>query len=280
MAPEYIKKFGKVSTFEKPFDSALISLKQNKEKLITSRDNAYLRILTGQDSVYSQNGNYTRESPIYSKEISLLVLDSPLQNIELAKQAVQANRNRNYFQLEDKELFERYLSQAEKDKKKAPEKRKVLILPSDETFEISRTKNFEFARGLFKDQAELYLKFLEDSKYKINSIKFYSVSKKTINKVENPIITQMWLCRLGSGVRSDLGGDDRSLNDNVRVRGVASSLGIREATEPNKNLSRMKLNYSQRQLERYSKILEGVKSGKLPNSKLEKIIEFFNELKQ
>ena len=39
---------------------------------------------------------------------TILVLDSPLQNIELAKQAVQANRNGKYFQLEDKELFKKY----------------------------------------------------------------------------------------------------------------------------------------------------------------------------
>ncbi len=275
MIIENVKGLGNVHTFEKPFDEALVSLRKNK--LISSRDLAYARRITGEDSNLSQNGSYTREAPLYSKDVSLLVLDSPLQNIKLAKKAVQANREGNYFQLEDKELFKKYLNQAEKDLNKEPEKRKVLILPSDENFDISRTENFDFARELFKDQAELYLKFLEESKYEINSIRFYSVSKETVNKSENPIITEMWLCRLVSINWSDLNGYYRILYVNYRVRGVASSRS-REATEPRKNFA--KLPYNQREIERYSQILENVKTGKLPNSKLEKVLTFFDRLKQ
>jgi hypothetical protein len=207
MATENIKNLGNVHTFEEPFDKSLVSFNP-KTKLISSRDNAFLRILTGEDSVYSQHGNYTRESPIYSKDVSLLVLESPLQDIELAKKAVEANRKGNYFQLDDKELFKKYLNQAENDLKKSPEERKVLILPPNGNFNISRTENFEFASGLFKDQAESYLKFLEDSKYKINSIKFYLVSKETISQSENPILTEMWFCGLGVRPRSSLYGYD------------------------------------------------------------------------
>ena len=205
----------------------------------------------------------------------MLVLDSPLQNIELAKQAVQANKSGNYFQSEDNELFKKYLNQAEKDLKKAPEKRKVLILPSDENFDISRTQNFDFARGLFKDQAELYLKFLEDSEYKLNSIRFYPVSEETRNKSENPIITELWLCGLACDGWSVLSGYYWDLSGSNRVRGA--DLRSREATEPSQKIAKT---YSQRELERYSRILEGVKSGKLPNSKLEQVLGFFEELKQ
>jgi len=233
MASEYVKGLGNVHTFEKPFDEALFLLNQNKAKLMSSRDLAYGRRITGQDSNLSQNSSYTRESPTYSKDVGLLVLNSPLQNIELAKQAVQANKAGNYFQLKNDELFKRYLNQAEEDLKKVPEKRKVLILPSDGVFDISRTQNFDFARGLFKDQAELYLRFLEDSKYKINSIKFYPVSKDIVNQLEKPILTEMWLCRLGVDVRSDLNGCDRSLSRIDRVHGV-ESLRSRVATEPKK----------------------------------------------
>ena len=113
METEHIKGLGNIYTFEKPFDEALVLLKQKNAKLISSRDFAYGRRIAGQDSNLSQYGSYTRESPIYSKDVSLLVLDSPLQNIELAKQAVQANKSGNYFQSEDNELFKKDLNQGE-----------------------------------------------------------------------------------------------------------------------------------------------------------------------
>lgn len=275
MKTEHIKGIGNIYTFEESFDDALILLEQNNAGLMSSRDLAYGRMQTGQDSNLSQYGSYTRESPIYSKDVSLLVFDSPLQNTKLAKQAVQANRQGNYFRLENKELFKKYLNQAEKDLKKTPEKRKVLILPSDKEFDISRTQNFDFARGLFKEQAELYLKFLEESRYKLNSIKFYPVLKKTINESENPIITELWLYRLVGDDRSDLYGNGRNLDNYYRVRGV--ELRSREATEPSQKIAK---NYSQRELENSLKILTRVKSGELPNSKLEKVLEFFEKLKQ
>jgi len=310
MENAYIKNFGMVYSFKQiTFDESLISLYQNNAKLMSSRDYALLRILTGDNYVYSKKGSFTKEALLSSKEVSLLVLDSPLQNIAFARMVDQADQRGEYTQFRDKEQFNKYLNQAEKDIKKEPEKRKVLFLPSAKGFNISRTENFDFARELFKDKAEPYLKFLENSRYEINSIQFYPVSKKVINKFINPILTELWFSELHSIDGFSLDGgeslgywktedfsyplgppDEHRFWRGNRVLGVESlrsrenSNGLQhnsilEVAGPSRNFSGVKLNYSKKNLEKYSKILEEVKLGKLPNSKLEKVLGFFEKLK-
>ena len=47
-------------------------------------------------------------------------------DLELARKAVEANRQGNYFVTNDSEIYDKYREQAEQDKNKEPEERKVL----------------------------------------------------------------------------------------------------------------------------------------------------------
>jgi hypothetical protein len=214
-----VKGLGKILRAEVPFDQALEALKAKGVRVITSRDLAYARANNSTSSL-SGNGSYTREGCVYGKsQAPLVVMSSPLLNQELAVQATEANRKGNYFQLQDKKRFEGYLRQAEKDAKVDPEKRKVLTLPSRTNFTISPTQNWDTARAIFKDQAEEYFNYL--GKNGINQITFYTVNPSTVDNSENPLSTQMWLCRLDCG-RSGLSGNGRDLDGDFRVRGVSS----------------------------------------------------------
>lgn len=232
-----IDGLGNIHTFKERFDESLSLLKQNNAKLISSRDLSYARIkagktsylldkysITGENSYLLSNNFYTRESPIFSKDISLLVLNSPLQDMRLAKEIVLAHRSSHYLQLYDKEFFQNYLEQAENDLKKEPEEREVLILPPNDgpeflRFEISKNKNFDVARGLFKDQAELYLNFLEE-KYKIPSIYFYPLSNMEIKLLKNPVITELFSCGFNENNSFELSGENWDLDNQVNICGI------------------------------------------------------------
>lgn len=261
-----IKGLGKILRAGAPFDESLEDLKAKGVKVITSRDLAYARINNSTSSL-SGNGSYTREGCIYGKnQAPLVIMNSPLLNQKLAVQATEANRQGNYFQLQDKKRFEGYLRQADKDSKVEPEKRKVLTLPSRTNFTISPTQNWDIARAVFKDQAEAYFNYL--GRNKIDSITFYTVNPSTVDNSENPIATQSWLYGLGGVDGSGMVGNGRDLDIGDRVRGVLS-----ETSEASRVLP-----YSRKELAEYYQIVQGVKEGNLPASKLEKVLRFFKKL--
>jgi hypothetical protein len=274
-----IKGLGEILRENAPFDEALKKI--GKNNVISARDLAYAIISEGSKSSLSTDGSYTKHADLYAKNQSpLVIMDSPLLNYDLAKQATDENRSNRYFELKDKKLCEKYLRQSEKDKKAEPEKRNVLILPSRKNFTISPGENWDVARGIFKDQAESYFKFL--GKNGIDSITFYTISPETVDNSKNPILTELWLYRLGDSDRSDLDGYGRDLDYSGRVRGVrkSSAEGALNRAPRSGAVPKISLPYSSREVEKYSRIISGVKEGNLPASKLEKVLGFLGKLKQ
>jgi hypothetical protein len=207
-----IKGLGEIVYVEAPFDKALIQLRQEGAKLISLRDLAYGRIETKDNSHISENGSYVKQGAIYVPGQKVIFTDnSPI--IKNAEKATDCHRKGEEFYVDAKS----YLEQVEKDKNKAPEKRKAIIFSSAEDFSIptNRFADEEITRWAFKDKAKEYGEFLGNSKYKIKEMLFYLVNSDT----KKSFARQMWLRRIGNGVRSDLYGN-WDLNNGDRVRGV------------------------------------------------------------
>ncbi|MEK6932832.1 MAG: hypothetical protein AABW56_03510, partial [Nanoarchaeota archaeon] len=77
---------------------------------------------------------YLKNEPV------LFTLDSPFLDLELASQAVKANKKQRYFSI-DRMIYDRYMQIAENEKSKEPEHRGVLILPERKNYEIP-TRDF------------------------------------------------------------------------------------------------------------------------------------------
>ncbi len=239
---------------------------------------AYTRIQTGKQSSLCNNGSYISAGFSYLKEeLPLFSFNSPLLNQELAEKAVKANRNGNYFTTLDKILYIKQREIAEMDKTKDPEKRRVLILPERKNFVISPTENQKILYAIFnsrnnkipvEDLAGKYLKFLNQDNILVNLI-----DPKTVDSLEGTVLTQAWLYGLGG--RSGLGGGSRSLKYGSRVRGVQ-----KETAEGSlQNIKNIKLPYSPKEIKKYSDLIQKVRKGDIPNSKLEKVIIFLDKLK-
>ncbi|MEK6935277.1 MAG: hypothetical protein AABW67_00660, partial [Nanoarchaeota archaeon] len=211
-----IKGLGIVHRVAKPFDEALKTIKGAGASLISARDLAYARIQEGRDSSLCNFGSYIKEGVISVPNQSLFIRNSPLLNQEFAEQAVQAHKDGKEFYIDDK-LTNQYCKQAEADKNKPLEKRRVLSLNKRGKFEIptNRFNQEELTLWLFQDQAENYGLFLRDKKIKgINEMPVYLSSNDNNKNFAN----QLWLC--GLDCRSVLGGYGRGLGCGDDVRGV------------------------------------------------------------
>jgi len=263
-----VKGLGTVHKVDKPFDEALKTIKDAGASVIAARDLAYSRIQEGERSSLSTNGSYIKEGVLYVPDKTLFIRNSPLLNQKLAGKAVQAHRDGSEFYF-DKKLPEKYQEQAQADKDKSPEKRRILEVGKRGRFNIptNRFKDEELTLWLSKDQAEAYGSFLKDNG--ISKMPVYSSDNDKRN-----FANQLWLCRLDD--RSELGGYGGLLDFGYGVRGVLNSA---EGTQSKKSDSKTRLPYTQRQVDSISKIINGVKQGKVPASKLEKALNFLERLK-
>lgn len=219
-----VEGLGKIYRADPPFDQALESLRKfGIQNPISIRDLAYARIKEGRESsdlaclrwieggrsYLCNEGSYTSEGFLYLKNKPVLVaLNSPLLNLELARQAVESNGNNNYFST-NRRIYERYKKLAEKEKNKSPEKRTVLILPKRGSFDIfaGEFRDNELIRFLFKDQTESYGEFLRE--HDNNKVPVYLVDKNYVdNKEEESVLTQL---NFGDFFMSDLCGNSMSL---------------------------------------------------------------------
>jgi len=267
-----IKDIGYIFRADAPFDEALTQLRIRGVRCpISARDLAYARIQEGRGNSLGNNGSYTKEGFLYLKNNPvLLALNSPLLSQRLAKKAVQANKNGSYFFTENEQAYEKAMAKAEKDKDKKPEKRKVLILPDNKGFSISENENFEVLQGLLKDQAESYLDFNGQN------IPVYLIDENNVNSGKGTLLTQLWFSFLDSGSELDGDGD---LGYGYRVRGVLSSAEGTQKKSGKTQIQVPKLPYTQKQLDRISKIIQGVREGRLPASNLEKALNFLETIK-
>ena len=263
-----VKDLGKVVEVAVAFDAELKQLSQGNARLISPRDEAYARLQTrGKEKIGKSYGTWATAGFEYAKEqLPVLRLRSRLLNQRLAKKAVQENRQGRYFHTDSTEEYETSAEQAEKDKEKDPEKRKVLVLPSITKFTISDKDNWEIYQAILKDQAKPY--------FELNGpITIYPVGVREVDSQDGTLMTQMWFS--GLGVRSGLGGG-RGLGCVCWARGVlktgrASRVAVGSQT---------KLPYTSKQLDKNSRIVQGVRTGELPASKLEQVEEFLGGLKQ
>lgn len=257
------------------FYTELVNLKKAQAHLVTPRNEAYARIKTaGKEAIGRSNGTYTTVGVEYArKQPPLLIQNSRLLDKNLAKQAVEANRNGKYFHLDTTKEYEKSLEQAEKDKSKAPSKRRAIILPSRGSFVVTPSENQKVLEFLLKDQAKKYFE-LNGSK----SITFYPVDKNTVDAQDGTLLTQMWFGSLDS--RSVLDGLIWNLSYYLnRARGVQKS-GV--ATQ--KKSSKETKPYTSRQLNKNLNILKKIRQGRVKISDLEaeveKVAEFLESLKQ
>jgi len=260
----------KVYRIDAPFDKSLRALRTvGAKKPISPRDLAYARIESGKESSLTRDGSYTSAGFLYiAKERPLLTLDSPLNNATLARKAVEANRNGRYFSTENQALYEKFHKQAEKDKSKAPDERRVLILPSRESFDISSNQNQEVLNVVFKDLAEDYMNFTG-----LDSLRTYLVDSETVDDQKGTLATQLWLGGLALGTRSGLGGG-RGLDYDGGVRGVRSKPAKQVRTQKTKPI------YTAKQVDSAIKRVTKVREGKSPNSSLDKVVDFLLQIRK
>ena len=260
-----VEGLGIIHRVAKPFDEALKTIKSAKANLISVRDLVYARIQEGSNSSLCTNGSYIKEGVVYIPDKSLLVRNSPLLNQKLAKKATDCHRNGNEFDINNK-LVDKYREQAEADKNKSPEKRRVLSLNKRGNFKIptNRFKDDELTLWLFKDQAENYGNLLEENS--INEMPAYLTGNN-----KEKFANQLWLSRLS--IKSELYGSSRGLSYDYWLREVLNSV------EGNLQKNSRKLPYTPKQLTKISQVVERVRQGNLPASKLEKVLDFFENLK-
>ena len=258
-----IKGLGKVGIEYAPFDIQLKKFKEAGAKfpyVMDVRNMAYMRLNKG-----PKDGARTCHAPIYAKDSPIIIARvSPLiKDFKMAEQAVEANRNNQYFTTNDTEIYDKYAKIAEKDKSKEPEERMALMLPSKENYLIK--PNSEEAQALFKDTGEEYFET-----FCKNGINFYPLDKNFINKQKGSLVEYLWFGHPVSG--SDLYGDDRSLGSDNRAFGVLS-----ETSEAG---SKKIVPYSLKSLNKVITLANEIKEGNIAASKLEKVVDFLEKLKQ
>ncbi len=227
------QEFGKINGIGKvyrviglPFDESLEFLKKYNAEPISLRDLAYARIQTGKYSDISENEFSVKEGAICACDKILLfsrspLLDSTKQEIDaelwghssipeeygkrgaLLKQGVKTL----YF---NKNQLEEYLGQAEQDKNKEPQKRKVLISKTNKNYEIptNRFNNEELTLWAFKDKAKEYGLFLRDAGIDKMPIKLAKDGKK----VSKSPVRQLSLEGLFNKIQYGEGAKEQSAN--------------------------------------------------------------------
>jgi len=207
-----------------PFDDALEVLRDKGIEIpISMQRLAQARMQLPKNHSLNNYGSYTTHGFLHTKNAPPLVARvSPLvTGITLAREAIGANYNGRYFST-DRGLYEEHLAIAEEDAKdKEPIDRRVLILPSMESFSISPRDHPEVFHGLLGDIGENYLKHVG-----LGALMVYPVDIDTVDSQDGTLLTQLWFHSIGDG--SYVLGGVRSLGCDYRVCGVLEKTG--EAT--------------------------------------------------
>ena len=256
----YVRGVGQIVETRKNFYEELIEFQEAGARLITPSQEMKARIKTaGKEDIGKSYGTWTTAGFDYVKEqLPLLRLNSRLLSPELAKQAVEANRNSKYFSTQSTKEYERSLTQAEKETKqgKEPWKKQVLVLPSRDNFSITPEKNFEVLQFLARAPK------LADDYFKFNGsqpITTYLVDKNTVDAQNGTLETQLWFDWLDGG--SDFDGGSRDLGYGYGARGVLkSSAKPTRAEEKQSKVHQVRLPYTPKQIETELKRLSRLES--------------------
>lgn len=256
---EATTKQGKILRANALFDEALVSLRQAGCRYpISVRDLAVARIEKGKKHSLSQNGSYTREGILYFQDAyPILALSSPLLNLKLVRQAIQANRDGRYFSTQDGEVYEKFARLAEDGKTQEPEKRKAVYLPKINCTLTKTNEDFNrILETLFKETIDDYLQFNGQG------IPFYLVGQDTVKAQKGTLLTQMWFGNLGGG--SGLDGS-RDLYLGCRVRGVLSSERANASEAQKVSYNPKDVNAIKKEIGKLTKILQPSQLKKLNN---------------
>jgi len=254
-----VKGLGKIYREDASFFNSLKSLRTVNSIPISLRNLAYARTQKGENSPLSLKSSYVKEGIIRTPKQILFVSDSPIiNNIE---QAIQCHNEEEEFYLTEKQT-EKYLEQAEHDRKKEPEKRKVLISNENGNYGIPTNRFYEYELTLwaFKDKAKKYGELLKN--FGIDEMPVYFSDQK-----EKPFARQLWLAWLGG--KSLISGNDMNSKYEIIVYGTKE---IDKASQ--------KPLYSRKEVDKLLEIINKIRKGNVPFSELEKIVDFFEKLKQ
>ncbi len=211
-----IENLGRILYIEAPFDKALEIITSNGNEFISARNLAYARTQEDSQHSLSRYGSYIKEGDIYIPNKSpqiLLIRNSPLLQLELAKEAVKAHQSGKEYSIAEK-LAKEYSEKASEDQNS-----EVFPLTNLEAIATNKFDADKRTLWLFQDQAEKYGKFLYDNN--IKEMPLYFNDKSYINEQVSPFANQLWLHDLGNW--SPLHGYGRGLDYSVRVRGVSST---------------------------------------------------------
>jgi len=209
-----IENLGRISYIDARFDTALQLLRDNSNELITARNLAYARSKEDSRHSLSQYGSYIKEGDVYIPNKTpqiLLIRNSPLLQLELAKEAVKAHRSGKEYSIESS-LAKEYSGKSSEDQNS-----EVFPLTNLEAIKTNKFAEDKRALWLFQDQAENYGKFLCDSG--IKEMPLWFNHERYINSQKSIYINQLRLRSLGD--RSGLLGYGRDLDFSFRVHEVS-----------------------------------------------------------
>ncbi len=277
----YVAGVGNVVLLGRDFYTNLLELERQGARVITPSQEIKARLRTqGKEDIGKDCGTYVTAGLEYIKEESpILRLMSRLLKPELARQAVEANRQRSYFHTQTIKEYEQSAEQAEKEQKqgKKPWKKSVLVLPSRASFNITSNENLEVLQFLARSE-KLARKYFEFNGS--HPMKTYLLDNNTVDSQDGTLMTQLWIGDLDNG--SVFVGNGRYFDYSRWVRGMLKRIG--EASSQTRKLGKtqqiVKAPYTQRQLTNNLKRVEGVRQGRLGVSRLEKVIEFLDKLKK
>lgn len=268
---EIVKELGGIFIASGDFDESLLTLRLfGIENPISSRDLVYGRVMSGSDSSLNQ-ASFTKEGFLYKKnEPVLLALESPLLNLELLKDIEKDVHRLPGVIAADNLIYESYREIANSEKQKDPQERKVFILSKKESYTINTIKfgKDELTLFLFKDMAKKYGYFL--MAYGISNLPIWLIRDRDFDKTDSDktFLTQLRLCTTDYG--SDIAGCGRK-------RRYGSFRGLLKEDQVLKEYEK---GYLEKQIERMYKIVSRIKKGKLPNTELEKVLEYLKLLKK
>jgi hypothetical protein len=240
-----------------PFDVAKATLEGKGYAIITPEKFAQLRMLKGARHNVSLNGAYTSRGTLmvpqkgrYITELSL-VMEKPTE-------ATQAHREGREFAV------------SVEDAKRALDGKNVVIPYKQASVPTNRFGEDPITVFVFGESAGKYGEFLAGEG--IAEMPLFFNDEKYINSQKTPFANQLWLRRLVDDGRSGLLGSGRGLSYGNAVRGV-------KYVEPRSGEDCAKktagYQFSERKAKGCLKVLEGVRNGTLPASKLEEVIKAF-----
>ena len=264
----YVKGLGYV---EESYGDWLTNIVESRGKIISPRDEAYARLQTQATEKIGQSyGTQTSAGFEYAKDqLPIVRLHSRLLEKAMAERAVAANKNGNYFCTPTTKEYEASLKEAEKEMKKDPKDWNVFTFPSPDSITISDKEHWNLYQAFLKDQATPY--------FELNGpITVHHVSKNVVDARNGTLLSYLWFGSLDS--RCGFVCDDCFIDFNYETRWVSR----KETAEGTQKISSEEINvaYTQKEINKYSDILQKVRTGELPNSRLEELVEFLERLKQ